>query len=124
MCSVHAPGMRNGCGSNSTVEESRRSCRSLHGGADGNFVNLCEAWHILRQERPSLVLSTGAGPAVPFALVGKLFRIPTLFIETFTRVTEPSLAGKLMYYLADRFFYQWRPLGRFLPKGIYGGPLV
>lgn len=88
------------------------------------FVNLCEAWQILRQERPSLILSTGAGPVVPFVLVGKLFRIPALFIETFTRVTEPSLAGKLMYYLADRFFYQWRPLGRFLPKGIYGGPLV
>ena len=88
------------------------------------LVNLWEAWRILCKERPNLILSTGAGPAVPFALVGKLFGIPTLFIETFTRVTEPSLAGRIMYYLADRFFYQWRPLERFFPRGIYGGPLV
>jgi UDP-N-acetylglucosamine:LPS N-acetylglucosamine transferase len=88
------------------------------------FVNLWEAWRILRQERPSLILSTGAGPVVPLALVGKLLGIPTLFIETFTRLTEPSLTGKIMYYLAARFFYQWKSLEQFFPKGTYGGPLV
>src|SRR5262245_13351256 len=88
------------------------------------FINLWEAWKILRLEQPSVILSTGAGPVVPFALVGKLFRVPTIFIETFTRVVEPSLTGRIMYYLADRFFYQWKPLGRFFPKGVYGGPLV
>jgi beta-1,4-N-acetylglucosaminyltransferase len=88
------------------------------------LVNLWEAWRILRKERPRLILSTGAGPVVPFALIGKLIGVPTLFIETFTRVTEPSLAGRIMYYLADRFFYQWRSLERFFPRGIYGGPLV
>jgi beta-1,4-N-acetylglucosaminyltransferase len=88
------------------------------------FVNLWEAWHILRKEQPRLVLSTGAGPIVPFAILGKLLSIPTLFIETFTRVTTPSLTGRIMYWLADRFFYQWKPLTRFFPKGTYGGPLV
>ena len=88
------------------------------------FLNLCEAWRILLKERPSLILSTGAGPVVPFALVGKLFRVPTLFIETFTRVVRPSLTGRIMHYLADRLFYQWRPLECFFPKGIYGGTLV
>src|SRR2546427_5536683 len=43
------------------------------------LVNLWEAWQILRKERPYLILSTGAGPAVPFALVGKLLRVPTIF---------------------------------------------
>ena len=88
------------------------------------FVNLYEAWSILRKERPSLILSTGAGPIVPFALVGKLFRVPTFFIETFTRVTEPSLTGRIMYYLSDCFIYQWKSLEHCFPKGIYGGPLV
>ena len=88
------------------------------------FVNIWEAWRILRRERPRLILSTGAGPVVPFALIGKIIRIPTVFIETFTRVQRPSLTGRIMYYLADRFFYQWKPLKPFFPKAVYGGPIV
>lgn len=88
------------------------------------FVNLYEAWKIIRKERPSLILSAGAGPIVPFALVGKLFRIPIIFIEISAQVTEPSLSGRIMYRLADRFIYQWKTLERFFPKGIYGGTLI
>jgi UDP-N-acetylglucosamine:LPS N-acetylglucosamine transferase len=88
------------------------------------FVDLMEAWSILRKERPNLILSTGAGPVVPFAIIGKLYGIRTIFIETFNRVAEPSLSGRIMYCLADRFFYQWKSLERFFPKAEYGGPLV
>ena len=35
-------------------------------------VNLFEAWRILTAERPDVILSTGAGPVVPFALGGRL----------------------------------------------------
>src|SRR5947209_2265190 len=96
-----------------------------HSERDWRFlVNLWEAWKILRKEKPGIILSTGAGPVVPFSLVGKLFGIKTIFIETFTRVTKPSLTGLIMYWLADRFFYQWKTLESYFPKGVYGGPLV
>jgi UDP-N-acetylglucosamine:LPS N-acetylglucosamine transferase len=88
------------------------------------LFNLWEAWRILRRERPDVILSTGAGPCVPFALVGRILRMPSIFIETFNRVTEPSLSGKIMYRLANRFFYQWKSLDRFYPQGTYCGPLV
>jgi beta-1,4-N-acetylglucosaminyltransferase len=87
-------------------------------------VNLWESWRILRKERPHLILSTGAGAVVAFALIGKLFGMRTVFIETFTRVIKPSLTGRIMYRLADSFFYQWRALERFFPKGTYGGSLL
>jgi UDP-N-acetylglucosamine:LPS N-acetylglucosamine transferase len=87
------------------------------------FVNIWEAWSILRRERPALILSTGAGPAVPFTLVGKLYRIPSVFIEISAQVTEPSLTGRIMYYLADAFFYQWKPLEQHFPRAVYGGLL-
>ena len=88
------------------------------------FLNLWEAWCILRRERPTMILSTGAGPVVPFSLIGNLLGMPTFFIESYTRVVRPSLTGRIMYWLASRFFYQWKSLERFFPKGRYCGPLI
>jgi UDP-N-acetylglucosamine:LPS N-acetylglucosamine transferase len=88
------------------------------------FINLWEAWRILRRERPELIFSAGAGPAVPFAVLGKLLGIKVVFVETIARVSSPSAAGRILYRLADRFFYQWKALEPFFPHGIYGGPLV
>lgn len=89
------------------------------------FVNLWEAWRILRREHPDVIMSTGAGPAVPFALVGRyLFNCKVIFVETITRVQRPSLTGRLMYPLAHRFYYQWHSLASYFPKGIYSGPLL
>ncbi len=89
------------------------------------FINLYEAYKILKKERPNAILSCGAGPAVPFALVGRaLFGTRVIFIETITRVKRPSLTGRIMYRLAHVFYYQWAPLKQYYPKGIYAGPLV
>jgi UDP-N-acetylglucosamine:LPS N-acetylglucosamine transferase len=88
------------------------------------LVNLVEAWRILRRERPDVILSTGAGPVVPFALIGRLLGVPTLFVETFTRISTPSLTARIMYRLAARFVYQWPALGRYFPRGTYGGVLA
>jgi beta-1,4-N-acetylglucosaminyltransferase len=88
------------------------------------LLNLWEAWCILRRERPNIILSTGAGPLVPFAIVGKFLGIRTVFIESITRVSGPSLTGRIMNYLADRVLYQWPCLERFFPRGVYGGPII
>lgn len=89
------------------------------------FLNLWEAFRLLEQERPDVILSTGAGPAVPFAIMGRLFfRTRIIFIETITRIRRPSLTGRIMYWLAHDFLYQWASLRSFFPKAQYGGPLV
>lgn len=96
-----------------------------HSERDWRFLlNLYEAFRILRKHQPDVLLSTGAGPIVPFALVGKLFGVRTVFIESLTRVSEPSLTGRLMYRLADVFIYQWPGLASYFPRGLYGGTLV
>lgn len=87
--------------------------------------NVWEAIAILARERPQVILSTGAGPAVPFALVGRLFfGTRVVFVETITRIDRPSLTGRLMYHLAHDFFYQWQGLARWFPKGRCGGLLL
>jgi len=86
------------------------------------IVNFWQAWKILRTHRPDVLLSTGAGPIVPFAIVGKFFfPLRIVFVETFTRISRPSLTARIMYHLADVFFYQWKALGRYFPKGKYLG---
>lgn len=102
-----------------------KTCFITHSERDWKFfLNLYEAYRILRRYRPDVLLSTGAGPIVPFALIGKLFGIRIIYVETLTRVSRPSLTGKVMYRLADVFVYQWPDLRRFFPRGIYGGTLI
>jgi beta-1,4-N-acetylglucosaminyltransferase len=85
------------------------------------FVNIWEAFQILRRERPKVILTTGGGFSVAFALVGKLLDIPTIYVETVAKVNVPTATGKVMYWIADRFFYQWPYLERHFPKGEYIG---
>jgi UDP-N-acetylglucosamine:LPS N-acetylglucosamine transferase len=97
-----------------------------HSERDIKFIfNLYEAYKILSKNIPHVILSTGAGPVVPFALVGRfLFGCHVIFIETLTAVKRPSLTGRLMYYLSNEFYYQWDSLVKYYPRGIYGGPLI
>lgn len=89
------------------------------------FLNLWEAFQILKKERPHVIVSAGAGPVVPFAVLGRLFfRTHIVYIETITSVNSPSLTGKIMRRLAHNCFYQWESLKPFFPSGDYGGLLV
>ena len=86
--------------------------------------NLWLAWKTLRRERPSVVISTGAGVAPPFFLVARLLRIRTVFIEVFDRIDSATLTGRLCYPLSDLFLLQWEEQKRFYPKGEVIGALL
>ena len=59
--------------------------------------NLLLAFNILNQERPDLVISTGAGIAVPFLVVAKLlYKKNTVFIESKTRLKKLSLSAEIL----------------------------
>ena len=77
-----------------------RSLRAL-------LANTRLAWRVVRRERPAAILSTGAALAVPFFLAGKLHGARLVYVESLTRTTSLSLAGRLVYPLADAFFVQW-----------------
>jgi len=78
---------------------------------------------ILRRERPNLVISTGAGIAVPGFLAAKLLRIRTIYVESYARVESLSLAGKICYRLANVFIVQHAGLASQLPRAVYVGSL-
>lgn len=88
------------------------------------FINLWEAFRIIWKRRPDVLISTGAGLIVPFSLVARLiFRINTIYIETYGCVEKPSLTGRIMYYLTDHFYYQQTNHRLYFPRGKFIGPL-
>jgi beta-1,4-N-acetylglucosaminyltransferase len=93
--------------------------RVAHAERDWRVVlNLAEAARIFDAERPQVLLSAGAGPAVPFAIVARLFtNCRVVYLESASAVTGPTLTGRLMYPIAHDFFFQWPSLKRFFPRG-------
>lgn len=88
------------------------------------FRNLFLAFKIILRERPALIVSTGAGIAVPFFYVGKLFGAKLIFIEVYDRITIPTFTGKLLYPIVDEFVLQWEEQKEMYPKGRVLGQLL
>ncbi|KAM3092804.1 hypothetical protein ACKFKG_21555 [Phormidesmis sp. 146-35] len=79
-----------------------------------NFPNLLKnlvlAWTVLRRDRPDVVISTGAGVAVPFLAIAKLLGSQTVFVESITRVTDLSLSAKLARPFVSVLYVHWAEL--------------
>jgi hypothetical protein len=82
------------------------------------------AWRTLRETRPDVVVSTGAGVAFPFFLVARLLRQKTAYIEVYDRIDLATLTGRLCYPLSNLFLLQWEEQKRFYPKGDVIGTLL
>lgn len=90
----------------------------------GNLLrNLVLAVRVFRRVRPTAVVTTGAGVAVPFCWIGRLFGARIVFIESFSRITEPSLTARLVHPVAHEFFVQWPELQSRFDKAKYEGAL-
>lgn len=73
------------------------------------------------KERPDIVVSTGALVTYPIGLIAKMFGKKIVYIESFARVDNPSLTGRLFYKIADVFIVQWEDMLRFYPEAVYAG---
>lgn len=82
-----------------------------HGPTNRSLPNLIRnfavAWRTLRSRQPDVILSTGAGLAVPFFWVGWLLGLRLVYVESLARVDRPSLSGRMVQPVADAMFVQW-----------------
>lgn len=79
----------------------------------GNFFrNLWLAWRVLREQNPEVIVSTGAGLALPFFILGRLRGRRLVYVESVTRVERLALTGRLVYPMTDAFFVQWPEVTR------------
>lgn len=82
------------------------------------------AFKILRKEKPDLIISSGAAPAIPFFWLGKLFGAKTVYIEVYDRIELSTVTGKIVYPVTDKFILQWDEQKQFYPKGINIGGIM
>ena len=78
---------------------------------------------ILSEEKPTHIVSFGAMCTVPVCIIGKLMNIKVIYVESYTRIKDLSLSGKIIYPFADLFIVQWKQLISKYPKAVYGGAL-
>ena len=95
---------------------SNRSIKAL-------IINTWRAIRILGKEKPDLIISSGAAPAIPFFYIGKLMGAKLIYIEVFDRINRPTTSGRLCYKVADKFIVQWEEMKTVYPKAIYLGSI-
>ena len=87
------------------------------------LINTRLAWKVLRKERPDVIVSSGAAVAVPYFYLGKLFGMKTIYIEVFDRIDKPTMTGKMVYPVTDRFIVQWEEMKQVYKKAINLGSI-
>ncbi len=83
--------------------------------------NLIAAHRLVRELRPKVVLTTGAGIAVPFAWVARLRGAQIVYVESLARIDGPSLTYRLIAPIAARRYVQWPELAESLPGTRFAG---
>lgn len=90
-----------------------------------NLPNLARnsslAWRTMRRFHPDVVVSTGAGVAVPFFWFHRPFHSSTVYLEVFDRIDSRTLTGRLCRPFTDLFLVQWPEQQSLYPSSVVLG---
>ena len=88
----------------------------------GNLLrNLKLAFRLVRRLRPRVIVTTGAGVAVPFCWIGRLHGAKVVYVESLSRIDGPSLSCRLIAPVASRIYAQWPELAEVYGRARYVG---
>ncbi|TGY46209.1 polysaccharide biosynthesis protein [Clostridium perfringens] len=85
------------------------------------LFNIIKSFGIIITNRPNLIISTGALASVPIMIWTKIFRGKVIYIESFAKIDNPTISGKISYKFADQFYVQWENMKKFYPNAICKG---
>ena len=85
--------------------------------------NTWQAWLVLRRNRPDVIVTTGAGVAVPYFWLGRLFGARTVYIEVFDRISSRTMTARLCRPATSLFLVQWEEQLALYPGAVLLGPL-
>lgn len=100
-------------------------CFVAHGPTNRNVPNLLRnlalAWRLVARLRPRVIITTGAGVAVPFAWIGRLRGARVIYVESFTRIDTVSLSCRMIRPVASQVYVQWPEMRERLTGAHYVG---
>lgn len=78
---------------------------------------------VKRIYQEDLIISCGAAVAVPFFYIGKMMGAKLVYIEVFDRIDKPTMTGKMVYPIVDKFVVQWEEQKKVYPKAVNLGSI-
>jgi len=85
---------------------------------------LSRSTKIIFQQRPEVVISTGAGVGCIVCFLAKLLGAKIIWIDSIANVERLSLSGRMVRIIADMFFVQWPQLAARYKNVQFGGAIV
>lgn len=85
--------------------------------------NTFVAIKVLRKEKPDVLISSGAAVSVPFFYLAKIMGTKLIYIEVFDRIDKPTVSGKLVYPIVDKFIVEWEEMKKVYPKAVNLGSI-
>lgn len=79
---------------------------------------------VIFNERPDIVISSGAAVGCITALIGRLIGAKVIWLDSITNVEKPSLSGRIVYHFADLFLVQWPHLAEKCKNAEYVGAVI
>ncbi len=83
--------------------------------------NAVLAWRTVGRLRPKVVVSTGAGVAVPFLWAARARGARAVYVESLARSKRPSLSCRLVRPAVHRLYVQWPELAETVRGARYAG---
>jgi UDP-N-acetylglucosamine:LPS N-acetylglucosamine transferase len=86
--------------------------------------NAVLALRVLRRRNVDVVVTTGAGVALPFVALARLRGIPTVYIEVYDRIDTATLTARLCRPFLSAMLVQWEEQRRMYPNATVVGNLL
>lgn len=85
------------------------------------IFNFFRSMYLFFKLKPEVIVTTGTHTAVAMCYIARIFRKKVIWIETFANKNTKTLAGRLVYPIANTFVVQWEEMKKIYPKAIYWG---
>ncbi len=86
--------------------------------------NTALAKRVIGEQKPDIVVSTGAAVAYPFFLLARAKGIPTVYVEVYDRIDSRTVTGRLCRPVSTLFCVQWEEQQRLYKDSVLVGPLL